>query len=76
MTKVNKKTKHSNIDSNIQKAFKVIDDYLPKHYTREVKELVPEVSENHIRAIKCNRKGNARVIAALLKVATHHKNLF
>lgn len=69
MTKLMKKTPSINIDSNINKAFKVIDSYLPKHYTELVKEICPDANSNTIRIIRKRKSGDVQIIAALKKVA-------
>lgn len=73
MTKLVKKTPAINIDSNIKKAFKVIDDYLPKHYTDLVKEICPEANANTIRIVRKRKSGDIKIIAALKKVAQQTK---
>lgn len=61
------------IDSNIKEAFVIIDGYLPKFYTEAVREIVPEYTSAYIRVVKHDRKGPAKLIAALKAVAEKEK---
>lgn len=75
MANLTKNPKHSNIESNIKKAFEVIDDYLPKRYADRAKTYVPECSSNYIRHVRCVRKGPLKVVMALKKVALEEKKI-
>ena len=52
MSKVKKNNTTRDIDSNIERMFLVIDDYLPKSYTDEVMKKVPHETANNIRVVK------------------------
>lgn len=76
MAKLNKNQAHANIESNINKAFILIDAFLPKRYTDRVQRIVPDVSKTYIRNVKSTRQGPAKIIAALKKVAEEEKAIF
>ncbi len=71
--KVMKKKRQKKIDSNIEEAFKIIDNYLPANYTNEVMEIVPFATAENIRTIKRRKSGDLRIIAALKKVAEKYE---
>ena len=75
MANLDKKAKHSDIDSNIKEAFEVIDGFLPKRYTKRVQEIVPGATKNWIRVVKTQRRGPLKIIMALKKVALEEKEL-
>ena len=75
MAKLNKNQAHANIESNINKAFILIDAFLPKRYTDRVQRIVPDVSKTYIRNVKSTRQGPANIIAALKKVADEEKKI-
>lgn len=76
MAKLNKNQATANIESNINKAFILIDAFLPKRYTDRVQLIVPDVSKTYIRNVKSTRQGPAKIIAALKKVAEEEKAIF
>jgi hypothetical protein len=65
--------KSTDIHLYIREAFKVIDLYLPKHYTNLVQMKIPEAKKSNIRAVKMHRKGNLMVVKALKEVADETK---
>lgn len=67
------KTKVKKIDSNISESFKIIDNYLPTRYTSEVLEIVPEATSGAVRQVKNRKKGDLKIIAALLQVARKYE---
>lgn len=75
MSKVKKNNTTRNIDSNIEKMFLVIDEYLPASYTDEVMKKVPGENANNIRVVKSTRKGKLTIIKALYEVAQETKEL-
>lgn len=60
------------LDPFIDAAFKIIDEWLPKEYVTEVKRIVP-VSAGSIRNIRSKKKGNIKVINAMVEVALNNK---
>ena len=76
MAKLNKNQAPDNIESNISKAFILIDAFLPKRYTDRVQLLIPDVSKTYIRNVKSTRQGPAKIINALKKVAEEEKAIF
>lgn len=76
MPKLNKKRRQKDIESNIKKMFTdYIDDFLPRNYTKEVLEILPEATADQIRMVKMRRTGNIKIIHALKKVAQENKEL-
>lgn len=75
MSKVKKNNTTRNIDSNIEKMFLVIDEYLPVSYTDEVMKKVPGETANNIRVVKSTRKGKLTIIKALYQVALETQQL-
>ncbi len=75
MPKLKKKKTASHIESNIRKAFEVIDAYLPKTYSSRVQEILPGVSQIHIRHVRCKRQGPTKIVMALKKVALEEKEI-
>lgn len=65
----------SAIDINTKEAFVIIDEFLPKHYTKRVIELLPTHSSDYIRHVRCVKKGVPEVVAALKKVALENKRI-
>ncbi|MHA7822500.1 hypothetical protein ACVVIH_07035 [Chryseobacterium arthrosphaerae] len=70
-----KKKQVKKIDSNIKSAFELIDNYLPKHYTGKVQEIVPTATRSNIRMIRKRKEGDSLIIAALKQVASENKSL-
>lgn len=82
MSKITNKKAASNIevntsaiDANTKEAFVIIDEYLPKHYTKKVMELVPTHTADYIRHVRCVKCGVTEVVMALKKVALDNKEL-
>lgn len=75
MAKLEKNDALPSIDSNISEAFIVIDGYLPKRYTDRVRKIAPEYTKGYIRVVKHERRGPAKLIAALRTVAEEEKQL-
>lgn len=72
MTNISKRKTSKNVHSHIDKAFAIIDDYLPFPYVDKVQKLV-KGSAGTIRNVKSQKKGNIKIIEALLKVALENK---
>lgn len=75
MTNVNKIKTTRNIDSDIEKMWEVIDEYLPANYTQEVISKIPSVTASSVRMVKLKRKGKIAVIRAMYDVAIETKEL-
>ncbi|MFC4688620.1 hypothetical protein ACFO4P_16890 [Epilithonimonas pallida] len=75
MTNVNKIKTTRNIDSDIEKMWEVIDEYLPANYTQEVIRKIPLVKPSNVRMVKRNRKGKIAIIRAMYDVAVETKKL-
>ena len=75
MANLTKKETLKDIDSNITEAFAVIDNYLPARYTNRVIQLVPGVTPNFVRHVRCKRKGPTKIVAALKKIALEEKEI-
>lgn len=76
MANLNKNKMHSNIESNINDAFIIIDGFLPKRYTDRVQEILPGISKTYIRNVRSTKQGPAKIIAALKKVADEERAIF
>lgn len=72
MTNIAKRNTSRNVHLHIDKAFAIIDDYLPFPYVDKVQKLVNR-SSGTIRNVKSQKKGNIKIIEALLKVALANK---
>lgn len=59
----------------IKDSFKLIDEWLPSNYISRVQEKV-NAPAGTIRNIKCNRKGNLKIILAMVEIAKEHKEAF
>ncbi|MDM1529042.1 hypothetical protein [Myroides odoratimimus] len=59
----------------IKDSFKMIDEWLPSNYISRVQEKVTAPSGT-IRNVKCNRKGDLRIILAMVEVAKENKEAF
>lgn len=70
-----KKKQVKKIDSNIKNAFELIDNYLPRHYTGKVLEIIPTATRSNIRTIRMRKDGDPLIIAALKKVAMENKSI-
>lgn len=70
-----KKKQVKKIDSNIQSAFELIDNYLPRHYTGKVLEIVPAATRSNIRTVRMRKEGDPIIIAALKQVAMDNKTI-
>lgn len=76
MPKLKKKNTQKVIESNIEKMFtEIIDEFLPRNYTKEVLLKLPEVSQDQVRMVKMRRGGNIKIINALKQVAEENKLL-
>ena len=64
-----------NIDLDIQEKFKIINDYLPRHYTKLVQAKVADASLDNIRRVKHDKQGDPIIIKALYEVALETKEL-
>lgn len=74
MTKINNKKTCKNVHSHIDKAFEIIDEFLPYPYVERVKKHT-KGSSGTIRNVRSKREGNIQIIEALLKVALENKKL-
>lgn len=72
MTNITKRISSKNVHLHIDKAFAIIDEYLPFPYVDKVQKLVKS-SSGTIRNVKSQKKGNIKIIEALLKVALENK---
>lgn len=72
MTNVSKKKKTDNVHLHIEKAFAVIDEYLPWPYVDKVKKYVDK-SPGTIKNVRYKRSGNIQIVEALLKVSLANK---
>jgi len=72
MTNISKRKTSKNVHSHIDKAFAVIDEFLPFPYVDRVTKLVKS-SPGTIRNVRSKREGNIKIIEALLKVALENK---
>lgn len=59
----------------IKDSFKLIDDWLPSNYISRVQEKVIAPAGT-IRNIKYNRKGDLRIILAMVEIAKENKEAF
>lgn len=73
MTNITKSQPRKDMRLHTDKAFEVIDAYLPHPYVNEVKKLV-KFSASTIRNVRSTRSGNIKIIKALLKVALKNKS--
>lgn len=72
MTNISKRKTSKNVHLHIDKAFAVIDEFLPFPYVERVKKYA-EGSSGTIRNVRSKREGNIKIIEALLKVALENK---
>lgn len=72
MTNIRKRNTSKNVHLHTDKAFAIIDKYLPCTYVEQVKELV-NYSSGTIRNVRSQKNGNIKIIEALLKVALLNK---
>lgn len=73
MTNITKSQPRKDMRLHTNKAFEVIDAYLPHPYVNEVRKLV-RFSPSTIRNVRSTRSGNIKIIKALLKVALKNKS--
>lgn len=69
------KNTRKNVRSHINKAFLIIDQYLPYRYVDRVKKLC-DAPEGTIRNVRSSRNGRSEIVEALLKVALEEKKIF
>jgi hypothetical protein len=78
MTNITKKNKEENVQMHIEKAYKIIDNYLPVNYVDAVLKKLPkdtDVSKGIIRNAKKKLSKRIDVINALVEVALDNKAL-
>jgi hypothetical protein len=78
MTNISKKNKEENVQMHIQKAYEIIDNYLPVNYVDAVLKKLPkdtDVSKGIIRNAKKKLSKRIDVINALVEVALDNKAL-
>lgn len=66
------KRARKNVRSHINKAFQIIDTYLPYRYVGKVKEIC-DAPAGTIRNVRNARNGSSEIVEALLKVALEEK---
>lgn len=72
MTNISKRKTSKSMHSHIDKAFAVIDMYLPFPYVDRVRKYV-DCSSGTIRNVRSKREGNIQIIEALVKVSLQNK---
>lgn len=73
-----KKNNLTDVQIHIDKAFKIIDEYLPEYYVDEVlKKLTknPEISRTLIYNVRKKMSKRLDIINAMVEVALEHKKL-
>jgi hypothetical protein len=78
MTNISKKNKEENVQTHIEKAYRIIDNYLPVNYVDAVLKKLPkdtDVSKGIIRNAKKKLSKRIDVINALVEVALDNKAL-
>lgn len=74
--KINELDVPESIHLNIKETYDYIDNHLPKNYSREVWNLLPNSSKvdlAYIRTVKKDRIKNAIIMNALYRVAQFHE---
>jgi hypothetical protein len=76
MAKILKNTTSKNVHLHIEKAYKTIDDWLPRNYVDEVKAKLPKnkiVSKGTMHNVRQKKSTRLDVLNAMVEVALDHK---
>lgn len=81
MSKINKNHVPVNIQlykglKTLDEVFGFINDWLPRNYSKEVKNLLPNgksVDTSYIRQVKREKINNPKIVYAMYRVAQFHK---
>ena len=82
MTNIKENTKQNDVHSHIDKAFKIIDEYLPGTYVNKVQTVLgethPEITAGMIRNVRHRISeypiSRIEIVNALVEVALNHKS--
>lgn len=76
MTNITNNTKGEDVQLHIEKAYKIIDEYLPFNYVEEVLKKLPKdtsITKGIIRNVKKKNTSRLDVLNAMVEVALDYK---
>ena len=76
MTNITNNTKGKDVQSHIDKAYKIIDEYLPFNYVEDVLKKLPKgnsITKSIIRNVKKKNSSRLDVLNAMVEVALDNK---